>query len=322
MDITTNRFRQALDLTKGVPRLTFYTHDGKAHVDELMAISFAVALLRSRGASFEFIVMRVPPERIPRVLNPGEFAIDAGGAYDGIQRIDHHQLTHDEDADPDCSFSLIVKAWAPGLLCSALFGALVKRISYQDVRGVASLRANGAVKNTSQFLVMEFISTAIFAKHPEEEVKRIAEWIYNEVLTDLEWADTAMEWITANTVVERKDGVLCMVTQSSAVALTPDVRKRLTTVLGVMAAETGAHAGVYTLVAEEARNNCVVTFYRYLKGTRAGMDFNKCRNDPRVAAHTVHTSGHYMQANIPADRYLEEVWRLLDMAKPDGGSHE
>jgi hypothetical protein len=319
MDITTDRFKAALRLTAGVPRLTFYTHDGKAHMDELLAISFAVALLRSRGASFEFIVLRVPPDRIPAVLNPGEFAIDAGGVFDGIQRHDHHQIILEPGAFPDCAFSLIVKAWAPGLLCNVMFGALVKRISLQDVKGVSSIWNGSTIKNMSQFLAMEFVATAVFVKHPEAEVKRVAEWIYNEILTDTDGANKALNWISSNTVVEEKDGILCMVTQSSAVALEPDVRKRLTAVLGAMAAEKGAHAGVYTLVTEELKNNCVVTFYRYIKGTKAGLDFNKCKGDICVVASTVHSSGHYMQANIPADRYIDEVWRLIKMAVPDGG---
>jgi hypothetical protein len=79
-----------------------YTHNGNAHRDEFLAIALILAKEKDL-----FLIRRVSEIHEVELEDPNVFVIDIGRQYDPqLRNFDHHQLP--ADADPTCSFSLIL----------------------------------------------------------------------------------------------------------------------------------------------------------------------------------------------------------------------
>ena len=312
----TDLFKKVLESAKNVPRLTFYTHDGKAHIDELLAISTAVALLRHKGCSFDFMVVRLSPEKIPEVLNPGEFVIDAGGRYDGLYWFDHHQRKREED--PECALSLLVKAWAPELLDSEDFGALVTRITIQDVKGSAAMKRELCLgKGTSQLMTLEHIATDRFEKQPQVEVKRLAEWVFSEIIPGVHTRTNAMDWVRNHHSILDIDNLKVIIMEHAPIHMSSKMRKNLTKALGVLATEHNCMVGVYTIFRNTGKGEIITCFYRYVSGYHEGLDFARCLGNPRTLEGGSPSSGHYMRATLPerSPEFENAVREILKQAR-------
>lgn len=279
---------------KGGERLTFYTHDGKAHVDELVAISVAIALLRSKGAPMDVHIFRLPEESIPKVLNKGEFVIDAGRQFDGIKRIDHHQLSSSED----CSASLLIKAWAPELLEVPYFRSFIQRITIQDNFGLSGVSARLKTGTAFQpFLTFEFMAVRNFVKNPVKEAVRLAEWVYTEVVLGRNDHLNADAWMEVNShITVTSDGIKYLSARPFTEGVDHGMRGSLVGAMGRKASACSAAVGIY--YDEDHRYKW---YYRYGPGIALGINFSRCRGLPGVISESIHKNGYLMKVSSDAD---------------------
>jgi hypothetical protein len=110
------------------------THPGKAHLDELIAIAFALAIGFPPGSLMLPMVFRREPT--PEDLqDPEVLVLDVGGELDPARNnFDHHQREVDEE--PKCAAHLWLEYNAPGVLTDlSVHAPWFRAMNAIDVRG-------------------------------------------------------------------------------------------------------------------------------------------------------------------------------------------
>jgi len=286
----TENFKKAIEWAKKARRITFITHDGRAHPDETYTIGLALALLRKAGAGFDFTVLRLSQAKLPDVLNYGEFMIDTGKTYDGVCHLDHHQMPPSKH---NCSLSLLVDSWAPELLEYSYFRSFVERVAIQDTEGLLAYRAKHKIKNNIKHLLLgEHMLVDHFMFSPKTKVQEIASWLLQNVINLSKDISNLDEWVEEHKIIETIEGIKIMFLTGSPDSENPALVKHLFKSLGKHAATDN----VMMSVAQPDPKKSFYSFYRYHPEPKY-IDFNLCKGMQAVVNSSIPIAGYSMHAN-------------------------
>ena len=172
--------------------MRIFTHGWKAHADDMLAC----ALLFLHNEDDAFSITRCGERDLPKVLEEGDFVVDIGGVYDGVNRFDHHQ--DEESVSGECAATLVAKAFFPELLQDALWGPYFKRVTVQDNQGLRTLEEKHG--KLPPFLLLEWGVATLFEKDPEGIARMVAA-ILRDRLDFLKEVETAKDWLKDHSAV-------------------------------------------------------------------------------------------------------------------------
>ena len=167
-----------------------YTHSNKAHTDEVLACALCHLLYQKRGSKGEFEIFRVIKEDLPSTLEKGDFIVDIGEVYNGVDRFDHHQDAL--DVKGECAATLVAKTFFPTLVEDPIWGPLLNRVAIQDNQGLKVLEKT--LKGLAPFLILEWGLVSLFETDPLKVTLLISTMIKDR-MSFLAKVGEAKEWL-------------------------------------------------------------------------------------------------------------------------------
>ena len=272
------------------------THDGKAHLDELLG-SALMALHRGELPSE---VIRLDPREAARQVAAGEIPegavyIDCGLVLDPPRNLfDHHQ-----DRDLDSSALLLFESYFPEQLGTELH-EFIRLVSRVDTRGILSLDDYGKIGETGEYLSFGYeVLLRTYGNNPLLVVELIVSWL-EEKIAFQEGLKEAALWLEepGHTEIRAVAGLkvfryLVPPPEELAAPLRTLVKRR------------SDQEELSVMISADPREPEMLTFYRSDYGHRL-VDFSRSRPERPVF---VHQAGFLMKV-IPAD--TQEWLRLVE----------
>jgi hypothetical protein len=180
-------------------KLRIWTHKGRAHLDDLIAC--ALLILRwamDRQTNIKDVnlndieINRVSPDSLPKDLNPGEFIVDTGLEFNGVNKFDHHQLDHDV-----CAAHLVAEKFFPALLRDYQWSSVIKAMDTIDCQGLAFYEAKHGTKVHST-LAHAWLFTDIFREDPVAAAMMYARGLEIKIRYLEVGIPVAEEWVRTN----------------------------------------------------------------------------------------------------------------------------
>lgn len=255
--------------TKDKNIVVIETHNGKAHIDEVIACG----MIKAYHMEKTVIVLRVEPTLTKRDEFPDVehyYYVDKGLEYDGVYKFDHHQ--DDPEMANECAATLVARHLFPDLLTDNVWAPFLERIAYQDNHGLRTIREGHEMEDPSAFFLMEWSLVETF----EVDCKKVVDLLAHSILNRLSARAReviAERWFIQNHAIEYIDGhpILVILENSLHSKITSEDRKNIQRKF----CEAFRVEAVYDFYAKDRFNNM-----RFLALTNLGMKFFDFKKSP------------------------------------------
>jgi len=177
-------------------KINIWTHNGSAHADEMLAISFLKA---AKPGEYEIIRSDKAPDSF-------DIAIDVGGKYDGVSFFDHHQ--DDPKVNGKCSATLVAETFLPEIFEDRWWADFLKSLDIIDNRGLFTAPVD---RNT--WLVASqpvFALVKLFETEPDAVTDLLAAAV-KSVIENVRLIRETKKFLEEHTEVETVDGINILV---------------------------------------------------------------------------------------------------------------
>lgn len=149
--------------------MNIYTHNGKAHSDEL----YAVAIIKAtHDGPFKVHRVATVPE-----LEQDDFVVDIGMKYDGERLFDHHQF--DTRMMKHSAATLVADRFAKSLLLHRDWSEVLNRVAAVDIGGPSAMDIS--MEQAKPYIKLEWALVSMFERDPDTASDMLASIIRSEL---------------------------------------------------------------------------------------------------------------------------------------------
>lgn len=289
--------------------MRIYTHNGKAHADEMYACGLLIlAMAQRRGIPSEKMDVEIcrlaSPDLLPKTeLGKAEFIVDIGGIYDADRnRFDHHQ----KGLEKDCTATLVARHFFPSFSKNRRWREALERILILDTQGPSGLESAYGIPTieTGKFTFVEEIMVQLFEVKPTYVALFMAQ-LLEVCISALEQRDIAMKWLLEESEhqISFEKGVAVLDIPKDYVAEGIPVRA-----INSAQASLIQDKGIHVVYGWDVRNPGCRMLFRTRQGEGV-VDFTRCTPEDPVFCHT----GGFLLVFRPTHEL--EWQRLLGQAK-------